>query len=323
MFQLVTEENYAKQMQQEVEPYLAAHGGDHFLEREPGKELHYVKYLADQPIGIMMVSHGFTESTEKYKEICYYFLREGYHVYMPDHCGHGKSYRLVEDPSLVHVDHYQRYFDDFIALSKIAQKEYPELPMYLYGHSMGGGIAAAVAAQFPKGYKKVILSSPMIRPLTYGIPYGVSKLITSLQCRIGRGKSYVVGTKPYSGPGPLEDSASLSNARYTYYTEKQLKNPVYQTCSPSYRWALGAIHLNTYLRTKGYKTIAAPVLLIQAGKDTLVNNDEQDYFVEKINQEGKTTAKKICFEDAKHEIFNADDTIALKYWETVFSFFAS
>ena len=31
----------------------------------------------------------------------------------PEHCGHGLSYRLTDDPSLVHLDRWNRYSRDF------------------------------------------------------------------------------------------------------------------------------------------------------------------------------------------------------------------
>ncbi len=319
MFQLIKEETYRQQMESEAEPYLAARGGTFQAEREPGKKLSYVRYLTEDPAGIVMLSHGFTESTEKYREICFYFLKAGFHVYMPDHCGHGKSYRLTADPCLVHVDSYQRYVEDFIFLTKLAQKEQPNLPVVLFGHSMGGGIAAACAARYPDGYKKVILSSPMIRPLTYGVPFRLSGLVAEAACLMGRGEQYVMGTGPYK-PEKFEDSASLSRARFDYYSKKREAEILYQTNAPSFSWARAAVRLNSFLRKKGYKTIAAPVLLLQAGKDTYVDNKEQDLFIEKINSYGHTKGELVRFEDAKHEIYNASDDIAEEYWNRIFSF---
>ena len=55
---------------------------------------------------------------KKYKEIVYYFIKEHFHVYLPEHCGHGKSYRLVEDPSLVYVDSYHRYVEDLLFVAR-------------------------------------------------------------------------------------------------------------------------------------------------------------------------------------------------------------
>ena len=101
---VLQEKNYAERMQNGVEPYLAAHAEEFYWERESGHPIHVLRYRAFRPRGVVVISHGFTENAEKYKEIVYYFIKEHFHVYLPEHCGHGKSYRLVEDPSLVYVD---------------------------------------------------------------------------------------------------------------------------------------------------------------------------------------------------------------------------
>ena len=131
-------------MQNGVEPYLAAHAEEFYWERESGHPIHVLRYRAFRPRGVVVISHGFTENAEKYKEIVYYFIKEHFHVYLPEHCGHGKSYRLVEDPSLVYVDSYHRYVEDLLFVARKAKAEACGLPLVLYSHSMGGGIAASV-----------------------------------------------------------------------------------------------------------------------------------------------------------------------------------
>ena len=111
---VLQEKNYAERMQNGVEPYLAAHAEEFYWERESGHPIHVLRYRAFRPRGVVVISHGFTENAEKYKEIVYYFIKEHFHVYLPEHCGHGKSYRLVEDPSLVYVDSYHRYVEDLL-----------------------------------------------------------------------------------------------------------------------------------------------------------------------------------------------------------------
>ena len=69
-------------------------------------KIHVQRYLAEKPKGVIIISHGFTEAAPKYDEMIYYFLKAGYHVYMPEHMGHGQSYRLTADSSLVHIDCY-------------------------------------------------------------------------------------------------------------------------------------------------------------------------------------------------------------------------
>ncbi|MDO4522033.1 MAG: alpha/beta hydrolase [Eubacteriales bacterium] len=317
---VLEEKTYAQKMAEEVEPYLELHGESRETERENGKRIFYVKYLADQPKGVVLISHGFTESTEKYKENIYYFLKAGYDVYMHDHCGHGRSYRLVEDMSLVYVDRFERYVEDLLHMTKLIEKEHPGLPLYLYGHSMGGGVAAAAAARRPKVYAKLILSSPMIRPITGGLPWGVTKLIDGAACLMGKEKDYVPGAHPYGGMEKFEDSASVNKERFLYYEKKRATQSIYQTCAPSFGWLREAIRLNHDLQSQAWKRISVPVLLFQSGKDTFVVGEQQELFVKKINEHGKTRAKLVRFPEAKHEIFNSDSDTVERYWNMIFKF---
>ena len=54
-----------------VEPYLAIRKRELWPEREPERKIHCVKYHADNPKAVVMISHGYTETAEKYKEIIY------------------------------------------------------------------------------------------------------------------------------------------------------------------------------------------------------------------------------------------------------------
>jgi len=107
---IIQENKYLDTMKNEVEPYLKVHCREGYI---PGAEdiyhgkngitgkIHVKRYLAENPVGVAVISHGFTEGAPKYEELIYYFLQAGYHVYMPEHMGHGQSYRLAADPSLV------------------------------------------------------------------------------------------------------------------------------------------------------------------------------------------------------------------------------
>ena len=99
-----------------VRPYLAERMIMEYCWREKGKKIFCARARADNPKGVVIISHGFTETIEKHLETIYYFLCGGYHVYMPEHCGHGRSYRLCGegDLSLVHVDDYRRYVEDLL-----------------------------------------------------------------------------------------------------------------------------------------------------------------------------------------------------------------
>ena len=172
-------------------------------------------------------------------------------------------------------------------------------------------------------FEKVILSSQMISPLTGGVPWHVAKAIAKTSCKMGRNKKYVVGQKPYKEPGKFEESCSLSRPRFEYYEEKRTKEAHYHLNAPSYGWLGNAMRLNRYLEKTGWKKIEAPVMLFSAGKDNLVSNAAQERFVRKLNKNRPESAELVKFPESKHEIFNAENTIAEEYWKKVFDFFES
>ncbi len=318
---ILKDEQYDEQMQTIAEPYLAAHAEERWPCREEGHPIHCVIYHADHPRGMIILSHGFSETAEKYKEIAYYFLRAGFLVYLPEHCGHGYSYRLTDDPSLIHVDHYQRYVDDFLFISRMAREEHEDLKLYLYGHSMGGEIAAACAAKDPELYEKIILSSPMIRPLTGGVPWLLAEAIVYINCFLGRKERYVIGQKPYDDS--REDfaaSSSMSEARFSYYARKRSAEPKLQMSASSYGWLREAARLNHYVKFEGWKRVQAPVLLFQAEDEDLVSKRAQDRYIVGLNIRQPQTAKLVRVPGTKHEIFNSPDQIVATYWKRILRF---
>lgn len=313
-------EHYREHVEQVIKPYLKKYRKEFWLEREAGKRLFCVKYRLKHPKGVIVFSHGFSENEEKYQEEIHRCLKEGYSVYFMEHCGHGRSYRLVDDPCMVYVDRYERYIEDFICFSKLVEKENRKLPRYLYGHSMGGGIAAVVVSKEPELYQKVVLTSPMIRLYVPGIPYREMVAVARANCRAGKAAHYIVGHGPYKGPKPLEQSSSMRRARHEYYQSIREENPCFQTNGSSYGWINEADRLNQYLRKEGWKHIKIPVLLFQARHDHLVSAKAQVNFIYKLHKAGNKNTKYVRVPNSKHEIYNSDKKTREAYWRMIFRF---
>ena len=317
---VIKETAFKKFMEDTVEPYLARCRKEVRLPREAGQALYCVCYDADESRGTVVISHGFTETAEKYLEPIYYFVKHGYNVIQPEHCGHGRSYRLVEDLSLVHVDRYERYVTDLLAAAETAKQAYPHVPLFLFGHSMGGGIAAAALSLQPGLFAGAVLSSPMIRPLTGTIPWPVAKLLAKLLCRMGKAEQYVPGGHAFDGKERFEDSASTSRERFAYYQKKRNAEPLFQMSAASCGWLNETARLSGYLTGKGWKQIQTPLLIFQAQDDAFVSVAEQDRFVEKMKAAGKVSAWKLRVASAKHEIFNSQTQVLQNYWMQILTF---
>ena len=330
---LLREDHFIADMKSQVQPCLEACREDLTLFREEDHPIHCVRYSparlqaaapaagsAPPPLrGMIVMSHGFTETTEKYRELIYYFLRCGYVVSIQDHCGHGRSYRLTADASRVHIDRYERYRDDLLFAAHAAHDAFPELPLYLFGHSMGGGIAAAAAAAEPALFAKVILSSPMIRPTSGGVPWFATRLICAFFCAIGREESYAPGQGPYRPGERFEDSAASSEPRFRYYKELRDADPSLQMGGATYGWMNAAVQLSTFLLQKGWRTISCPVLLLQAEDDAFVMNAQQDEFMEKLSGIN-ASSRRIHIDGTKHELFNSCDEVLREYLALLFDF---
>lgn len=313
---ILREATYAQQMEQTVTPYLDALRVVLPFEREADHTLHSEYYPAADAVGTVLISHGFTETAEKYQECIYYFLQMHYNVLAFEHCGHGYSYRLVDDPCLVHVDNFHRYVDDLLAAAKVAREQQPRLPLYLFAHSMGGGIGAAALAEEPGLFQKAVLTSPMIRPQTGGLPWAAARAMARGLCLAGKAAEYLPGHHAFDGKETFADSASACEERFVYYSQKRCATPLYQMSGASCGWLDQAAALSHFVLTEGCKKITTPVLLFQAENDGYVNAAAQEEFARKVH------AKLVKIPGAKHEIYNSGSATLTGYWQQIFAFFA-
>ena len=317
---LIADAQYEEDMEAVICPYLAAREEELWLERQPGEKIHCMHYRADDARGIVLISHGFTESAGKYKEVIYYFLKAQYEVYIPEHCGHGDSYRLVEDLSKVYVDDYKRYVKDFLYVAAYAcRANSKHLPVYLFAHSMGGAIGLMAAAKEPELFQKIILSSPMLQPLAGGVPWTAAVLIARKSRNLGKDKAFVLGMQAYNGPGRFIDGCS-SFERFDYYEKQRAQNERWQTNAATYGWLCEAEKMSRLLLNHVYKKIMVPVLLFQAGQDKLVSLPAQEKFIRLLGKRGQSEAMLYRIDTAKHEIYNSTSEELEIYWKKIFEF---
>ena len=101
------------------------------------------------PRGVFQIAHGMAEHIGRYDEFAKYLASNGFVVCGNDHLGHGKS---VNDASelgfIAEKNGDKRLVDDMHILTKIMKKKYPDLPYFLFGHSMGSFCARVYTAHF-------------------------------------------------------------------------------------------------------------------------------------------------------------------------------
>ena len=312
----IRENDYEKIMRTEVEPYVSARKECGIDARVKGQPIYYEHFRAEHPKGVIVVSHGFTESIQKFTESIYYMLQAGYEVWGLDHRGHGYSYRSNDNPYVVHTDHFRDYVLDLKHLTeKRVKPAAGKLPVYLYCHSMGGCIGAWMIERWPKLFDKAVLSSPMLG-LSFGkVPVPVVYAGAKLKS-LRSGKAAPVNPVDSFEEEDFENSCDSSACRYHYYYQKRLADNKLQTRSPSLGWGMEAAKACARVTSPFWASrIRIPVLLCQAGNDTVVKNASQMKFLSHVPE-----AEFFRMPNMKHELYMTDSDMLIQYWERVFSF---
>lgn len=106
---------------------------------------------AEAPRAVMVIHHGMAEYQERYLPFLQFLTEHGIAIYMHDMANHGKSNRKMEETGWFgEKDGWRGLVEDFRTVVQRAEKEYPGLPVFAMGHSMGSFICRAYCALYPK-----------------------------------------------------------------------------------------------------------------------------------------------------------------------------
>ena len=108
---------------------------------------------------IVQISHGMIEHSDRYEEFMTFMAQQGYVMVAHDHLGHKNS---VNDDSelgfMAHKDGYIHVLSDLATTAGRVRKSFPQLKLFLLGHSMGSFYARAFAAKYPYLVDGIIIS---------------------------------------------------------------------------------------------------------------------------------------------------------------------
>jgi len=108
--------------------------------------------------GVIVLVHGLGEHSDRYcTHFANYFSNEGYSILTFDLPGHGKS-----SGKKGHIKEYGDFDELLSAGISYAKNKYPSLPIFVYGHSLGGLIALEYSIQVNPNINGVIASAPVM-----------------------------------------------------------------------------------------------------------------------------------------------------------------
>lgn len=287
------------------------------LPMSDGIKLYCEQYLSPNAYGNIVILHGFTEFAEKYKEMIKYYLELGLNVFIYDQRGHGLSDREVDDLKRIHVGYFMRYVEDLeTVVENLVNTAAPNLPLYLFSHSMGGAIAALYVMKHPKAVKKSVMCAPMISPKTHKIPRRlVLNAIKRFAKRDGWNAKFGY-TSEFNPNATFREALDGSKARFEWVFGIRLGDQRYQTSAATNSWMKEAIEVkNHILKKQELSTVETEILVLSAQNDTVVKNRSQKRFAKMVKN-----CRLVSVENSKHNIYFADQSTISEVYQKTFDF---
>lgn len=213
-----------------------------------------------QPKAVVCLIHGHGEHINRYNHVGEAFASAGYSMQGYDVRGHGQS----EGPR-GHIPSYESLFTDIRDFLMDAKKQHPGLPVFLYGHSMGGNQVINYALHYPEHLNGVIASSPWLR---------LAFAPTLVQATLAQLANLILPT--FSQKSGL-DAAAISRDPDVVraYLADSL---VHDTISAR---AFTVIYTNGFSALKNAETLKIPALLMHGSADRLTSAEASQEFAEK------------------------------------------
>lgn len=108
---------------------------------------------------IVQLSHGMAEHIQRYDAFSHFLTQNGFVVYGNDHRGHGQSITAPDDRGyFAEKNGFELVVDDMFRLTAIAKNAYPDIPVFIFGHSMGSFLTRRYMVKYGKHINGVVLS---------------------------------------------------------------------------------------------------------------------------------------------------------------------
>ncbi len=311
---LLPDDDFAAQLETVITPTLAPHRETFYFNGHGGASLYGELYTNPTASTVIVLCHGFCEYAPKYAEIIYNFFSLGYSVAICEHRGHGFSARETENLTKVHIGSFDTYTADFNYFTALVKEKCPSMSLVLFGHSMGGCIAARYLEQYPGRYSAAVLSSPMLEIRPSGLSARIALPYAQQLLRRGKPDDTHHSEAVFNRTPDFEHSSCTNSSRFHTFFAQRLVEERYQTAHGTVGWLVTSLKaIETTIAHADQ--IHIPVLLCQAGQDTLVYPAGHDRLMKQLK-----TATLCKFPRAKHEIVSSDSETRADFWKTVATF---
>ncbi|MEE6453154.1 alpha/beta hydrolase [Gottfriedia acidiceleris] len=268
------------------------------------------KYIPAEPIAVIQIVHGMAEHGGAYDKFIEYLVHNRFAVFIHDQRGHGKTAAIEDDLGFFGEEiGWDEVAKDIIFISKMIRKEIKDIPLILFGHSMGSYLSRRVVQLNGGLYDGLIISGTGYDP---GILRKLGVFISSAEAfLIGANKrSKILDFLTF---GNFNNHFKFPKTKYDWLTrdeaeiDRYIKDPFCGfICSSSYYRELlkgiGIIHRKEEIK----KTpTSLPIYIFSGDKDPVGQNGDGVKKVYELYKEiGCTNVKLKLYEEGRHEMLH-------------------
>jgi alpha-beta hydrolase superfamily lysophospholipase len=240
----------------------------------------YVKHWSPvQTRAVICMIHGFGEHINRYNQVASFFVENDYAIIGMDNRGHGKS-----EGKRGHTPNFDTYLDDIQLLMNEIKAQYPDKPIFLWGHSMGGNLILNYMLRRKPSVVATVVTGAWIRLAFEPKP---------MLLKLGRMMRSVLPTFSQSAELDTNNLCTDKAVVRAYNADPLVHGKI--TAAAGMGMNEAAAWLNTY-----QGEVPVPTLIMHGEKDMIISPDAAREFSERVK--GDITFK--LWHGLYHEIHN-------------------
>lgn len=264
------------------------------------------------PVGIVQILHGMREHMGRYEDFARFLNSAGYVVCGHDYIGHGRTALRWGYYGYFGKSQGAKYLvEDGALLTKILAEKYPNLPLFLLGHSMGSLIGRIEITKVPQLLSGFICmgtlgknkAAPLFRAFVAGTAKSKGPRANSLIA------NKMMDTLTGRGMSPAENIDNwLTHDLEQVQRYSEDPHTRFRFTVQGYADLLDLLIAAN--RSKWYQKVPKnlPILLVSGGQDPISNLAEDLPEIERgLYREQVQDVRCIIYEGMRHEVLNEID----------------
>ncbi len=266
-------------------------------------EIFYRRWMPDNdPRGIVLVLHGMSEHSGRYTRLAEALLEDDLAVYALDHRGFGRT-SAVTGMGKTGPGGFDGVLDSIRSLQEQARADLGELPLVIFGHSMGSMFAQSYV-QRHQDHDGVILSG------TTGPNDELAAMVEGMNALVEAG----AGDEPLDALGAFNEAFAPARTDYDWLSrdeaevDEYIADPMCGDGNPvTAAFVAGLLaqsHAALQPEAVARMDTDVPVLLLTGEADPVSNGAATVRALEQLYTDAGLTVTAHYYPEARHEILN-------------------